>query len=147
MLIRIASTYVVCCFSLVLSLPRSRFLDATQRGCVTFKKRLREGSRFVSLFFFKLFLNISLPLFCTTRTWNFQEPPSYTFYGGNVVWVPVHCFSLPLIFTLVAASICHFLTSAIKFSCFFLQRNWSPLFLISRSSLTCVAGGIASVRD
>ena len=46
------------------------------------------------------FLYISLPLFCTTTTWNFQKLPSYTFYGGNVVRVPVHFFSLPLIFTL-----------------------------------------------
>ena len=46
------------------------------------------------------FLYISLPLFCTTTTWNFQKRLSYTFYGGNVVRVPVHFFSLPLIFTL-----------------------------------------------
>ena len=47
-----------------------------------------------------LFLYISLLLFCTTTTWNFQKLLSYTFYGGNVVRVPVHFFSLPLIFTL-----------------------------------------------
>ena len=35
------------------------------------------------------FLYISLPLFCTTTTWNFQKLPSYTVYGGNVVCVPV----------------------------------------------------------
>ena len=46
------------------------------------------------------FLYISLPFFCTTTTWNFQKLLSYTFYGGNVVRVPVHFFSLPLIFTL-----------------------------------------------
>ena len=46
------------------------------------------------------FLYISLPLFCTNTTWNFQKLLSYTFYGGNVVRVPVHFFSLPLIFTL-----------------------------------------------
>ena len=47
------------------------------------------------------FLYISLPLFCTTTTWNFQKRLSYTFYGGNVVRVQVHFFfSLPLIFTL-----------------------------------------------
>ena len=46
------------------------------------------------------FLYISLPLFCTTTTWNFQKLLSYTFYGGNVVRVPVHFFSLPLISTL-----------------------------------------------
>ena len=43
-----------------------------------------------------LFLYISLPLFCTTTTWNFQK----LFYGGNVVRVLVHFFSLPLIFSL-----------------------------------------------
>ena len=46
------------------------------------------------------FLYISLPLFCTTAKWNLQNLLSYTFYGGNVVRVPVHTFSLPLIFTL-----------------------------------------------
>ena len=42
------------------------------------------------------------------------------FYGGNVVCVPVHSFSLPLNFTLVAASITHFLTAAVRI----------PLFLV-----------------
>ena len=37
-----------------------------------------------------LFLYISLPLFCTTTTWNFQKLLSYTFYGGNVVRVLVY---------------------------------------------------------
>ena len=32
--------------------------------------------------------------------WNFQKPLIYTFYGGNVVCVPVYFFPLPLIFTL-----------------------------------------------
>ena len=36
-----------------------------------------------------LFLYISLPLFCTTTTRNFQKIPGYTFYGGNVVRVLV----------------------------------------------------------
>ena len=45
-----------------------------------------------------------------------QKLPSYKFYGGNVVCVPVPFFSLPLIFTLVAVSISHFLTAAITFS-------------------------------
>ena len=57
------------------------------------------------------FLYISLPLFCTTTTWNFQKLPSYTFYGGNVVPV-VFTFFHSLIFTLVAARISHFLTAA-----------------------------------
>ena len=37
-----------------------------------------------------LFSYISLPLFYTTTTWNFQKLPSYKFYRGNVVRVPVH---------------------------------------------------------
>ena len=40
----------------------------------------------------------------------------YTFYGGNVIWVPICFFSLLLIFTLVqmVASISHFLTLALS---------------------------------
>ena len=38
------------------------------------------------------FLYISLLLFCTTTTWNFQKLLSYMFYGGNVVPVLVHFF-------------------------------------------------------
>ena len=45
-----------------------------------------------------------------------RETSRNAFYGGNVVCVTVHLFfSLSLIFTLVAASISHFLTAAIKF--------------------------------
>ena len=65
------------------------------------------------------FLYISLPLFCTTTTWNFQKLLSYTFYGGNVVRVLVHFFFTAAHFhlALVAASISHFVTAATKFSC------------------------------
>ena len=45
------------------------------------------------------FLYISLLLFCTTKTWNFQRLVNCTFYGGNVRFL-VHFFSLPPIFTL-----------------------------------------------
>ena len=84
------------------------------------------------------FLYISLPLFCTTTTWNFQKLPSYTFYGGNVVCGPVHFFSLPFILTLVAASISHFLTAAIKFSCNFFKKIGLLCFFISGSSFFSV---------
>ena len=47
-----------------------------------------------------LFLYISLPLFCTTTTWNFQKLLSYTFFGGNVIRALVHFSPLPLIFNL-----------------------------------------------
>ena len=46
------------------------------------------------------FLYISLPLFCTTTMWNFQKLLSFMFFEGKVICVHLHCFSLPLIFTL-----------------------------------------------
>ena len=50
---------------------------------------------------------------------NFQKLSCYKFYGGNFECVPVHFFFLlPLVFTLVVASISQFLTTAIKFSRF-----------------------------
>ena len=79
------------------------------------------------------FLYISLPLFWKTTTWNFQKLPNYTFYEGTVVRVLVHFFSLPLIFTLVAASISHFHRRYKMFMLFF-QQKMTPLFFISRSN-------------
>ena len=73
------------------------------------------------------FWYISLLLLCAITTWNFQKLPSYTFYGGTVVCVPVPFFSLPLTFTLVAASTSHFLTAAINFYVILpTNLNWSP---------------------
>ena len=43
-------------------------------------------------------------------------------------------FLLPLILTLVAASISHFPTAAIKFLCYSSKKNLCPLFFISHSS-------------
>ena len=43
---------------------------------------------------------------------------SYTFYGGNVVCVPVRFFFKNVIYTFVAASISQFLTAGTKFSIF-----------------------------
>ena len=47
-------------------------------------------------------------------------------------------FSPPLIFTLVAASISPFSHRRYKIFMFFFQRNWSPLFFISRSNSSSV---------
>ena len=55
----------------------------TTVGLISQKKQLCTCST--------LFLYISLPLFCTTTTWNFQKL-SYTIHGGNVVCVLVHFF-------------------------------------------------------
>ena len=69
-------------------------------GGKRWKTAIRLISKKATLHVQHSFLYISLPLFSTTTTWNFQKLLSYTFYGGNVVRVPVHFFSLPLIFTL-----------------------------------------------
>ena len=65
-----------------------------------------------------LFLYISLPLFCTTTTWNFQKLLSYTVFRGNVVRVLDHLFFTAAHFhhALVSASISHVVTAATKFS-------------------------------
>ena len=82
-----------------------------------------------------LFLYISLLLFCTTTTWNFQKLLSYTFYGGNVVRVLVHFFHCrsfsPCIGCRSHFSFCHRRYKI--FMSFFQQKNVSPLFFISRS--------------
>ena len=65
------------------------------------------------------------------------EASSYTFCGGNVVCVSVHLFffrCLSFSPTLVAASISHFLTTAIKFSYYSSKENGLFSFFISRSS-------------
>ena len=79
------------------------------------------------------FLYISLPLFCTTTTWNFQKLLSHTFYGGTVVRFLVHYFFTAAYFylSLVAASISHFVTATTKFSCCYSNKKMYPLFFIS----------------
>ena len=81
------------------------------------------------------FLYISLPLFCTTSTWNFQKLLSYTFYGGNVARFLVHPFftAAHFYFALVAACISHFVTAATKLSCCSSNKKMSHLFFISHS--------------
>ena len=55
---------------------------------------------------------------------NFHKLPSYKFYGGNVVHLVPFC-SLPLIFTLVATSISHFLTPLQNFHVVLPTKNVS----------------------
>ena len=62
-----------------------------------------------------LFCTTTMP-FCTTKTSNFLV--TQYFYGGIVVCAYQRFFSLPLIFSSLAASISYFLTAAMKFSCF-----------------------------
>ena len=85
-----------------------------------------------------LLLYISLPLFCTTTTWTFQKLLSYMFSGGNVIHVPVHFFSLPLIFTLHWWPLAFLILSLpLKiFMFFFQQKNVSFGFLSRSKSLS-----------
>ena len=64
---------------------------------------------------------------------NFQKLPSYRFFGVNVVRL-VHFFLLSQIFTLVAASISHFLTAATNFSCCSSNKKCLLCFLSPRCS-------------
>ena len=91
------------------------------------KQQQQQLSTCSTLFFFF----ISLPLSCTTTTQNFQKP---FFYGGNVVRVIVHFFSLPLIFTLHWWPLAFLILSPPlqNFHVGF-QQQMSPLFFISRS--------------
>ena len=75
------------------------------------------------------FFFISLPLSCTTTTQNFQKP---FFYGGNVVRVIVHFFSLPLIFTLHWWPLAFLILSSLlqNFHIGF-QQKMSPFFYLS----------------
>ena len=80
------------------------------------------------------FLYISLPLFCTTTTWNFQKLPGYTFFGGKVVLVFVHFFFFTsLIAPWWTQAFLIFLPPLQNFM-LFLQQKMSPLFFPSRSS-------------
>ena len=81
-----------------------------------------------------LFLYISLPLFCTTTTLNFQKLLSYTFYGGNVVRVLVHFFPLPLIFTMHYWWLLAFLILSPPLQNSFF-KPLSPFFLLSFAGL------------
>ena len=80
-------------------------------------------------------LYISLPLFCTTTTWNFDKLLSYTLYGGNVVRVLATFFSLPLIFTLHWWPLAFLIFSPQLQNCHvvLITKQMSPLLFISRS--------------
>ena len=113
----------------------------TTIGLNSQKKQQQQLSTCSTLFFFF----ISLPLSCTTTTQNFQKP---FFYGGNVVRVIVHFFSLPLIFTLHWWPLAFLILSSLlqnfhigfqqKMSPFFISRSrsLSPFFSLSFAGLS-----------
>ena len=76
-------------------------------------------------------------LFCRSKSSNVLV--THYFYGGILTQYFVSCvhvrfyFSLPIIFTLLAAGISHCLTAALIFMFFFLQNSSLP-FSITRSS-------------
>ena len=60
---------------------------------------------------------------------------------------PVHFFfSLPLTFTLVGASISHFLTPAIKFSCFSSNEIWLLCFLSLTLALSLLSTSVCMLQ-
>ena len=69
----------------------------------------------------------------------------FTQYFVSCVHVRFY-FSPPLIFTLLAARISHFLTAAFTFL-FFSLRNSSPLFSITRSSSSSVIHASVNIKD
>ena len=109
---------------------------------------VRGGFRRIYLSSSYMCINYELFVLCTRSTVFFvhffavvfawlQREANYTFYGGNVACVPFcffFFFSLLLIFTLLAASISHFLTAPIKFSCFSSNEIGFLYLFISRSS-------------
>ena len=92
-----------------------------------------------------LFLHISWPLLLHDYSMKlpssrFMKEMSYMVTKKkHVACVPVRFFffwlSIPLIFTSLAASISHFLTNAIKFSCFSFNEIRPPLFISLSLSL------------
>ena len=80
----------------------------------------------------RTFSCISLQLFCTTTTGFFQKLPSYTFYGENIVCVPVHFFFAATHLHLGGLQLFSFSHRRHKIFMILFQRNWSPLFFISR---------------
>ena len=74
---------------------------------------------------------ISLQLFCTTTTGFFQKLPSYTFYGENIVCVPVHFFFVATHLHLGGLQLFSFSHRRHKIFMIPFQRNWSPLFFLS----------------
>ena len=76
-----------------------------------------------------------------------MEELSYVFTQYFVSCVHVRFyFSPPLIFTLLAAGISHFLTAALNFHVLFLRKS-SPLFAITRSSSCSVIHVSVNIKD
>ena len=92
---KLAETRSAYCFSLA----RSLHLLALE---ISFRYHFEKSY----IIFFTVFLHAAITWFLVTR---FMEEMSYVFLFTF--------FSLPLFFTLVSASISHFVTAATKFSC------------------------------
>ena len=100
--------------------------EKTAIGLTGKKKTLYVQHTFFCTFLFRCFARLQRETSRNFLVTRFMEELSYLFLFTLF-------FSLPLIFTLVAASISHFLTAATKFSCCSSNKKMSPLFFISRS--------------
>ena len=71
----------------------------------------------------------------------------YYYYFLHVLCVPVHFFlSMPLIFTLMAASISPFPHRRYKILMFFFRRNWSPLFFTLALALSLLSTTMQTLK-
>ena len=104
---------------------RQRERWKTTIGLISKKATLHVQYTFFLHFFRRCFVRPQRETSRNSPVTRFEEEMSYVFL--------ITFFSLPLIFTLVAASIFHFLTAATKFSCCSSNKKMSSLF-ISRSS-------------
>ena len=84
------------------------------------------------------FLHISLPLFCTTTTWNFQKLlRRYTLFGGCTCSRSPFFTAANFHLAFVADSISHFRTATTEFSCCPSKKKMSPLFFLSLALALC----------
>ena len=102
--------------------------ERTTMGLISKKETLHAQHTF-----FCTFLCCCFNLHDNNVCFNFQNLPSCTFYGGNVIYVLVHfsLFFLCLSFSpsLVTSGISHFLTATTKFSCCSSNKKCLPCFL------------------
>ena len=111
--------------------PAVPFLFNQQKGKV---------ARAARLFFAVVSHDSTAVPFCTTKTSNFLVNQTLFLWRNCLCAYHKFCFLCScyvftaLIFTFLAASISHFFTASMKFSCFFFQRNSLPWCSFTRSS-------------
>ena len=105
-----------------------------------FNQQKGKVARAARLFFAVVLHDQTTVPFCTTKTSNLLVNQTLFLWRNCLCAYHKFCFLCScyvftvLIFTLLAASISHFFTASMKFSCFLFQRNSSPWCSFTRSS-------------